>query len=277
MPAENPNHKPMPLWYQIAGLVGGVLVLLVVGVWLVRFGGWTLVKRALPPEWTSGWNDEPGGVRVMMPKPDPNGAPWKQKAYDDEADDRERTGDRKAKRDHRGEGEDDDGAANGGAGEEGGGAGDGGRGGAAVAQTLDAAAARADKAIAQVAELRGEQAAVVAAEQAIDDLQHLAIPKAEASVMQAAKERRSELATEKKAALEQAKRQARATHAATKTVGLYKSGDDDSEQVAQLAAGALVHLFLDTGKGWARVEALDGDAVGQSGYVRTKALRRLER
>jgi hypothetical protein len=269
MPAENPNHKPMPLWYQIAGLVGGVLVLLVVGVWLVRFGGWTLVKRALPPEWTSGWNDEPDGVRVMMPKADPNGAPWKQKAYDDEADER---ADDRADRKGRGKNDrprDRDDRADDASSDEGAGAG--------VVASLDAAAAKADEAIAQVAVKRGEQAAVVAAEQAIDDLQHLAIPKAEASVMQAAKERRSELATEKKAALEQAKRQARATHAATKTVGLYKSGDDDSEQVAQLAAGALVHLFLDTGKGWARVEALDGDAAGQSGYVRAKALRRLER
>lgn len=267
MPAENPNHKPMPLWYKVAGLVGGVVVLAVVAVWLLRFGGWTLVKRALPPEWTSGWNDEPDGVRVMMPKPDPNGAPWKQKAYDDESGD-DHTDDRagrKPKRD-----DDDDRTADD--------DGDGGKDAAEPAATaLDAAAAKADAAIAQVTATHGDQAAVLAAEQTINELQHLSIAKADASVMQAAKERRSELATEKKAALEQAKRQARATHAATKTVGLYKSGDDDSEQVAQLPAGALVHLFLDTGKGWARVEALDGEAAGQSGYVRTKALRRLAR
>ena len=55
--------------------------------WVVWFGGWTLLKRALPADMTSNVFDDSGDVRVAMPKPDPNGAPWKQKAYDPDDDD----------------------------------------------------------------------------------------------------------------------------------------------------------------------------------------------
>ena len=170
--------------------------------WVVWFGGWTLLKRALPADMTSNVFDDSGDVRVAMPKPDPNGAPWKQKAYDPDDDDHGKAKAKKGAADDEDSDDDDSPAAD--------------KDNAQVNAALDAAVARVDAALAEVAAKSGDQTAVAKVETAIVELSHVSLPKDDSALGQAAKERRSELVTQKKAALEQAKRSARSTHAIAK-------------------------------------------------------------
>lgn len=145
---------------------------------------------------------------------------------------------------------------------------------AAVKQLADAA----DEAIARYSD-RGasDQEAYLAAEKAIAALRSAPIRGGSEAVRVAAREQRDEWVLQKQKALDEAKRLGRATHTVAvgpgKTASLREAASAGSTEVAELEDGTLVKVFLDTGTGWARAEALSGNSAGKNGYVRSGQIR----
>ncbi len=155
----------------------------------------------------------------------------------------------------------------------------------ALLAPLQAQTKLTDAAIDRVRDGKGtDQAALHDAEQAVAALRTFSLRDIPARYKVAAEDQRKTLATERIEAFAAAQRLARATHlialpssAARDSVVLRSSAGEASENIAVLDDGVLVHVHLDTGKGWSRVDALSGPAAGKGGYLQNKYLRRTER
>lgn len=127
---------------------------------------------------------------------------------------------------------------------------------------------------------RPDQAAVLAAENAVDELKTFSLGDLPKAYRQPAEERRRAMVDERQTALTRLKKTLRATHLVTGTSGtalleLRKAADDQAESVTGLEDGTLVQVHLDTGKGWSRVDVLSGPDAGKGGYLQNGALQRL--
>lgn len=149
---------------------------------------------------------------------------------------------------------------------------------------LQAQAKSADQAIEKVRDGHGkDQASLHEAEQAVAGLRAFSLREIPARYKAMAEQKRKALADERTEAFASAQRLARATHlvavpagVASDSVVLRSAASEASENVGVLDDGVLVHLHLDTGKGWARIDALTGSAAGKGGYLQSKYLRRVE-
>lgn len=266
MPPARPEaeKKSLPPWMVLGGFGVGGLVLAALALWLL-WGGTATVMSWLPSGVAKSLGEKSGETKVIARKVDPEGAAWDLKAH--------RTGAPQAEP-----------AAE--AGEPGPDAEDDGKPGepnpedaeraAAALAPINAAATLADEALAAYAAKPGDQGLRLAAEHAIETLKVTSVPKTTSALRQAALEQRSVLVVQKRKVMEDTQVQARATHKLNGAASLRKAAAEDADEVAALPGDTLLHLFLDTGTGWARVEALNGEAAGRNGYVKSRALSKLK-
>lgn len=139
----------------------------------------------------------------------------------------------------------------------------------------------ADTAIETVRENRAKNLDELhAAEKAVDAIRSFKSADLPKQARKAADEEKRALAAEKADALEAAKRLGKATHLVSlpndkDTTPLREAASDASEVVASVDDGALVHVHLDTGKGWLRVDVLNGKAAGKGGYLPGKVVKKI--
>lgn len=263
-PQEAPS-KTSP-WLVLGGFGLGGLLLAALALWLL-WGGTATVMSWLPSGVVRSLGEKVGEPKVVEPVADPEGAPWKAKAYTNQA----RAGD------------DDEAALPGAASQDQADedpTGDAALAKAALAQVVLAAAA-ADRAIEAWQKKPGDQGLRVAAERSIDALHAAEIPAKTPALRQAALEQRAELVAQKRKFLADLQRMERATHTVSVRNGgmatLRTAGEDSAAEVAQLGDTTSVHVFLDNGHGWSRVEVLTGDHAGKNGYLRNRNLNQVVR
>lgn len=262
-----PKSSAMPPWLVLTALALAGLLAVALGLWLL-WGGTATVMSWLPTSLVRSVSEKAGDPKVVEQQPDPEGAPWKSKAYvnqdrvdGDKADDPDKDLPAEGTADKADPQHD-----------------------AAVAQAalapITEAAAAVDRAIEAWQKKPGDQALLLVAEKAIESLRTTSVHAGTAALRQAALEQRGELVNQKRKALEDAQRQIRASHRITAKSGaasMRQAADDKSEEVAQLPDDTSVHLFLDTGHGWSRIEVLTGEAAGKNGYVRNRNLEPVHR
>ena len=125
-----------------------------------------------------------------------------------------------------------------------------------------------------------DQAAVQAAEKAVDELRTFSLRDAPVRVQEPLKELRRTMTQERAAALDRARRVNKATHlvitsAEGPKVPLRESAKETAELVATLEDAVLVRVHLDNGNGWSRADVLSGPSTGKGGYIQNRSLKAL--
>jgi hypothetical protein len=255
-PAAEPDKKLKP-WMVLGSFGLGGLGLAAIALWLL-WGGTATVMSWLPDGVVKAVGEKAGEGKVIERQKDPEGAPWEMKAYkthagkdDPEAEEAQEAAAPTAT------GKSDDAVK-----------------AEATLAPIKAAAEAADQALDALAADPKDQKAYLTAVHAIETLKSAQVLGGNAALRQAAVERRGELVAEKQASLDALQTKGRTTHVVKSATTLHKAADDGSEALGALAEGTQVHVFLDTGSGWSRVEALTGEAIGKNGYVPSKALSR---
>ena len=265
-----PEKKSLPSWMVLGGFGAGGLVLAALALWLL-WGGTATVMSWLPSGVAKSLGEKAGETKVIQRTKDPEGAAWELKAY--------KTREPKAEPGVVAEDPGEDAAL----------AAAGTKDEAAPSEPnpeeveraeaalapIRAAAAMADEALAAYAAKPADQGLRLAAEHSIETLKVTTVPKTTSALRQAALEQRSVLVQQKRKVMEATQVGARATHKLNGATSLREAAADDAEEVAALPGDALLHVFLDTGSGWSRVEALNGEAAGRNGYVKSRSLSKL--
>lgn len=121
------------------------------------------------------------------------------------------------------------------------------------------------------------------AQSAVDTIRSIQVSLRGEASQAAAVEVRDELARARQKDLDAAKMQARVTHEVVGTSGqseawlvVRAAADAGSRDLAHLTDGDQVHVFLQTGSGWSRVEVLSGPHAGTNGYAKDKFLRKIK-
>lgn len=237
------RKKTFPTWLI---WLGAVLVALLIGV--LTFAALSPESGILPYRMQAWINNVAGDPKVMQPQADENGGPWVAKRpqrADPEAQEADAT---------------DPGAA---------------------LEPIQAAADNADKAIAAFAASGNDEALRRKAEAAIAAIREIPVHLHDEAAESATIDMRNDMATTRQHALDMAKRTARATHVVTGTAAdaeapylvVRAAADAQSRDVGHANDGDSLHLYLDTGSGWSRVEVLTGGAAGANGYVRSKFIK----
>lgn len=261
-----PQSSGMPQWAVIALLALGGVAVVAIGLWLL-WGGTAVVMSWLPTSVVRSVSEKAGDPKVVETQPDPEGAPWKTKAYinQDRADDKAEDQDTELAGQGTTEAADPQR--------------DAAQAQAALAP-ITAAADAVDLAIAAWQNKPGDQALLLVTEKAIETLRTMQVRAGTSALRQAVQEQRSELVNQKRKALADAQRQTRASHRIKVTGGMAamrRAANDESDEVAQVPDETPVHVFLDNGHGWSRIEVLTGDVAGKNGYVRSRDLAPLNR
>ena len=262
------------MWLRIVIATIAALVLGAIGLWLLT-GGWRRITAMLPPSVVQAIGATPG-EKVVPQTADPDGAPWEKKhpgRADDDED--EASAPKHAKADPQDEAPP---AAE--------------QDAATEAEQADAAlapirtrAAAADAAIDKVRAAPTDQRAFLDATKAVDALAVAVVHAKTDALRTSALEYRTEIAGEKRKALDEARRIGRATHSVVGTaadpnapyLALREAANPTAAQGGRLQDGDLVKVQIDLGTGWMRVEALTGAATGKSGYARSRYLAPIER
>ena len=148
-------------------------------------------------------------------------------------------------------------------------------------EPMQALADTADAAIDKMRASGGrDQAAVHAAEKAVDDLRTFSLRDAPNRVQQPLLELRRTMTQERASALDRARRVNKATHLVVTSaegpkVPMRSAAKETADLLVELEDGVLVRVHLDNGNGWSRADVLSGPSTGKGGYIQNKSLKAL--
>jgi len=275
-PPEPNFFARIPLWLRITAIALGVILAGVIGLWLLM-GGWKRLARMLPPSVITAIGGTPG-EKVVPQTADPEGAPWERRGGGDDADKAEEP--KKQAKNDEPEAADEEPPpppALDPAQEE--------ADAAAAVAPIKARAEQADAAIEKAREHPEDQQAYLDANKAVEALAGTVIKAETEALRVSALEFRTEIAAQKRKALEEARRSGRATHSVRGTgadasapyLVLREAANPGSEDLGHMQDGDLVRLQIDLDTGWVKVEALSGAAMGKSGYAKSRYLAPIKR
>lgn len=240
--SDEQSSGGMPRWMVLSGLSIGVLLLGAFGVWLLM-GGTAVVMGVMPQGVAKALGERPGeGKKVEQHLSD----------YPSEKANQNKETEPVKPEDL-----------------------------AQWQEPMQALAEAADAAIDKMRASGGrDQAAVHAAEKAVDDLRTFSLRDAPGRVQEQLKELRRNMAQDRAAALDRARRVNKATHLVVSSadgpkVPLRDAAKESAETVVQLEDGVLVRVHLDNGNGWSRADVLSGPSTGKGGYIQNKSLKAL--